>query len=132
MSGTIRVGLADDDSLSRMALSSILEHASGIDVAWTATNGQLALEAALADPVDVILMDVQMPVLDGITATRAIRALDDPRRARTPIIAITAHALRGDAERLVAAGMNAYLSKPIAGDELVDLVERLAAPAEVS
>jgi CheY-like chemotaxis protein len=70
-------------------------------------------------------MDVQMPVMDGFQATAEIRALADPVKASVPIIAITAHALKGDAERCLAAGMDAYVSKPIQAEEFVELVEIL-------
>ncbi|MCH5372505.1 MAG: response regulator, partial [Planctomycetes bacterium] len=74
---------------------------------------------------DIVLMDVQMPVMDGLKATAAIRKLDAPAKARIPIIAMTAHALRGDAERCIAAGMDGYISKPIDAAELIELVERM-------
>ena len=69
-------------------------------------------------------MDVQMPVMDGLEATAAIRKLEDPKKARLPIIAMTAHAYKSDRERCLAAGMNEYISKPISRQELIELVER--------
>jgi CheY-like chemotaxis protein len=71
-------------------------------------------------------MDVQMPGMDGLEATKAIRAQEGGQR-RVPIIAMTAHAMKGDRERCLAAGMNGYLSKPIDGHEMIALVESLAA-----
>jgi CheY-like chemotaxis protein len=70
-------------------------------------------------------MDVQMPVMDGFQTTAEIRASADPEKARVPIIAMTAHALKGDAERCLAAGMDAYVSKPIQAEEFLELVEIL-------
>ena len=90
-----------------------------------ARNGRQALELIAQREYDVILMDVQMPVMDGFQATSAIRALADPAKARLPIIAMTAHALKEDAERCIAAGMDAYVSKPIQVDEFIELVELL-------
>jgi signal transduction histidine kinase/DNA-binding response OmpR family regulator len=90
-----------------------------------ARNGRQALELVAQREYDVVLMDVQMPVMDGFQATSAIRALADPAKARLPIIAMTAHALKEDAERCIAAGMDAYVSKPIQVDEFIELVELL-------
>jgi len=81
---------------------------------------------------DLILMDLQMPVMDGFQATAAIRALDEPEKARLPIVALTAHAMKGDGERCLAAGMDAYVAKPIDAGELVELVERLAGSRAVN
>ena len=88
-----------------------------------ARNGRQALELIAQREYDVILMDVQMPVMDGFQATAAIRALADPAKARLPIIAMTAHALKEDAARCIAAGMDAYVSKPLQVDEFIELVE---------
>ena len=88
-------------------------------------NGVEAVERVRQRDFDAALMDVQMPLLDGLQATAAIRNMQDPEKARLPIIAITAHAFKDDQERCLAAGMDAYLSKPINGLELIGLVERL-------
>jgi signal transduction histidine kinase/CheY-like chemotaxis protein len=88
-------------------------------------NGRQALEMIAQRRYDVVLMDVQMPVMDGLQATAAIRAMADPAKARLPIIALTAHALKEDAERCIAAGMDAYISKPIQVEEFIELVELL-------
>ena len=96
----------------------------------TADDGRQALESHASMPFDLILMDVQMPVMDGFDATRAIReresaaAVAQPGRTRrrTPIIAMTAHALKGDRERCLAAGMDDYLTKPIDAERLFEKV----------
>jgi signal transduction histidine kinase/CheY-like chemotaxis protein/HPt (histidine-containing phosphotransfer) domain-containing protein len=96
-----------------------------------AQNGRQAVEMVEKKTYDVVLMDVQMPVMDGFQATAAIRALSDPVKSHVPIIAMTAHALKGDAERCLEAGMDSYVSKPIQGEELIELVELFGEP-EVS
>jgi signal transduction histidine kinase/ActR/RegA family two-component response regulator len=91
-----------------------------------AANGALAVEAMAQDgPFDAILMDVQMPVMGGLEATQAIRAQEAARgRVRIPIIAMTANAILGDREACLAAGMDDYISKPIAAKELLAMLER--------
>ncbi|WP_415908394.1 response regulator [Oleiharenicola sp. Vm1] len=92
-----------------------------------ARDGQQAIAAALADRPDLILMDVQMPVLDGLTATRRLRA--DARTARIPIIVITALAMPDDRTRCLEAGATSYLSKPVNLRELArHVAEALARP----
>ncbi|MBU1750819.1 MAG: response regulator, partial [Chloroflexi bacterium] len=94
-------------------------------------NGRLALAALEREPFDAVLMDVQMPEMDGLEATQAIRA--NPRHATLPIIAMTAHAMKGDRERCLAAGMNDYVSKPVRAADLFQVIARwthsAAAPA---
>ena len=83
-----------------------------------AGNGLEALEALGQGSFDCILMDVQMPEMDGIEATQHIRGLSDPVKANIPIIALTANALKGDSEKYLAAGMTDYLSKPFDEERL--------------
>jgi CheY-like chemotaxis protein/HPt (histidine-containing phosphotransfer) domain-containing protein len=92
-----------------------------------AYNGQEAVETYESRPFDVALMDVQMPVMDGLAATKAIRESEaqHPGRRRLPIMALTAYAMRGDRERCLAAGMDDYLTKPVKPDELSAALNRL-------
>jgi CheY-like chemotaxis protein len=91
-----------------------------------ATNGLEALEAILKmESFDAALMDVQMPQMDGFEATQAIREAEQTSGNHLPIIALTAHAMKGDEERCLAAGMDGYISKPIRAAELFAVLERL-------
>src|SRR2546428_6868402 len=92
-----------------------------------AHNGQEAVEAYESRPLDAALMDVQMPVMDGLAATMAIRESEarHPGRRRLPIMALTAYAMRGDRERCLAAGMDDYLTKPIKPEDLSAALDRL-------
>jgi CheY-like chemotaxis protein len=92
-----------------------------------AENGAIAFEKFTAGHFDLVLMDRQMPVMDGLTATRAIRAWEHANhRPPTPIIALTASALKGDQEKFVAAGCTAYLTKPIKQDVLLQAIKEHA------
>lgn len=127
----LRVLMAEDGDINREIMEVLL---SGMGVQCTAvSNGQEALEAwrAHAGDIDLILMDVQMPVMDGYTATREIRADSRPEASTVPIVAMTAYAMRGDAERSLQAGMNAHLTKPVDVRELTLTLKRLACPCEV-
>jgi two-component system sensor histidine kinase/response regulator len=107
-----RVLLAEDNVVNQKLACRLLEKL-GAEVTLAGT-GQAAIENLLARPFDVVLMDCQMPVLDGYEATRRIRSgVAGPTAATIPIIALTAHALNGDRERCLAAGMNDHLTKPI-------------------
>jgi PAS domain S-box-containing protein len=89
-------------------------------------NGRQAVDAVRREDFDVVLMDIQMPLMDGYQATVAIRALDGSR-GNVPIVAMTAHAFKADRDRCLAAGMNGYISKPIQVAELIKVVETTAA-----
>ena len=89
-----------------------------------ANNGKEAYDTFLAQPFDLILMDVQMPEMDGFEATLAIRAAE--RDSHVPIVAMTAHAMKGDQERCLEAGMDAYIAKPIRAQALFEVVSRIA------
>ena len=113
----LRILLVEDEVVNRMALRLILEKL-GHEV-FEAGDGLEALDRLKDLEPDCILMDVQMPGMDGLEATRAIRTREDLRRlAQVPVIATTAHAMSGDREKILAAGMNGYVAKPIAMDEL--------------
>jgi CheY-like chemotaxis protein len=95
-----------------------------------APDGRKAIEAFSREPFDLILMDVQMPVMDGFEATAEIRAKEAPGARRVRIIAMTAHAMTGDRDRCLQAGMDDYMSKPIDTAALLALVTRLASEAD--
>lgn len=116
--GSLRVLLAEDNATNRLLAVTLLEKAGhSVD---TAANGQEALDALETRPFDVVLMDVQMPEMDGFEATARIRALERERAdgRHIPIVAMTAHAMKGDRERCLSAGMDDYIAKPIRSDEL--------------
>ncbi len=121
-SGRLRVLLAEDHVINQKVATRMLED-QGHEVT-IAANGRLAVEAfAASGPFDVILMDVQMPEMDGFEATAAIRSREQPG-ARVPIAALTAHAMAGDRERCLSAGFDDYLAKPIQAAALANLLAR--------
>ncbi len=119
----LRVLLAEDNAVNRAVVVGILEkHGHRVTVA---VDGHEAMAAIVNEAFDVVLMDVQMPHLGGFEATAAIRANERLNGGHLPIIALTAHAMKGDRERCLEAGMDAYLSKPIRAEELVRTIEQL-------
>ncbi|ODU08900.1 MAG: hypothetical protein ABS84_10480 [Rubrivivax sp. SCN 71-131] len=123
-----RILLAEDNELNQLVAREILQGDAGA-VVTVVDNGQAALEALARESFDLVLMDVQMPVMDGFEATARIR--QDPRHAQLPIVAMTAHAQPSDRERSLLAGMNAHVTKPFDPEALfctlADLLEGGAA-----
>ncbi len=117
----LRVLLAEDNLINRKLAISILEERG--HTVTVANNGREAISLFQAKPFDLILMDIQMPEVDGIQATSAIRELEKGQDTHMPIIAMTAHALKDDQQRCLAAGMDNYISKPVDPDELILMVE---------
>ena len=119
-----RVLLAEDDSLSSLTCKRMLEK-FGYSVT-AANDGQEALQLLTEEHFDLILMDVQMPVMDGVEATKAIRGSSMLGvKSRTPIIAMTAYAMSGDKEKFLASGMDDYITKPVDREALIEVIERV-------
>ncbi|MGA7178786.1 MAG: ATP-binding protein [Thiobacillaceae bacterium] len=122
----VRVLIVDDGEENRELVRLVLEEAGALTE--QAENGRIAVEKVLARDYDLILMDLQMPEMDGETATRLLRS----RGVHTPIIALTAHAMKGFEQEILAAGFTAYLTKPIDLDKLMDTVAHLAGGEQIA
>ncbi len=116
-----RILLVEDNEMNRDMLSRRLQK-RGFDVT-IAVDGREGVDKALAEPYDLILMDISLPEIDGCTATRELRGA--AQTATTPIIALTAHAMAGDRERALEAGCNDYDTKPIELDRLLAKMDAL-------
>ncbi len=125
-----RVLLTEDNAVNRKLGVRLLEK-RGYEVK-TAENGRIAVEMVRKENFDLILMDVQMPEMDGFEATAAIRRLQQESGKRTPIVAMTAHALAGYKERCLDAGMDNYLTKPIRPELLYSVIDSTLANAELA
>ncbi len=121
----LRILIAEDNRVNQLLLTRMLEKL-GHSVKL-AGNGRLALESIEAESFDLVLMDVQMPEMDGMEATMMLRAREAKTGAHLTVVGVTAHAMAGDRERCVQSGMDGYLSKPIRPKELGDLLDRVAA-----
>jgi signal transduction histidine kinase/DNA-binding response OmpR family regulator len=125
----LRVLLAEDNAVNqRVAVRALEKNGHHVSVA---NNGVEALEILERESVDLILMDVQMPLMGGIDATRTIREREKSTNTRVPIVALTAHAMAKDKEMCLAAGMDSYLAKPFQIQQLLDTVHRFATSAPV-
>jgi PAS domain S-box-containing protein len=119
----MKVLLAEDNAVNRTLARKLLEKFGHTVV--IAENGRQVLEALRRESVDLVLMDVQMPAMDGLEATAAIREKEKSTGAHLPIIALTAHAMKGDRERCLAAGADDYLTKPIHTPDLLAVLDRI-------
>jgi signal transduction histidine kinase/CheY-like chemotaxis protein/HPt (histidine-containing phosphotransfer) domain-containing protein len=119
----LRILLAEDNLVNQRVALRILEKQGHTVV--VVGDGQAALTALAQASFDLVLMDIQMPVLDGLAATAAIRAQEQTQGTHVPIIAMTAHAMRGDYEQCLTAGMDGYVTKPIKATNLTAAIARL-------
>jgi CheY-like chemotaxis protein len=111
-----------------VALRLLEQHGNRVEVA---ADGREALVKLESGNFDLVLMDVQMPEMDGFEATASIREKEKTKGGHLPVIAMTAHALKGDRERCLAAGMDGYIAKPIHVDELLREIEKVAALSSI-
>ncbi|MEC5397180.1 response regulator [Uliginosibacterium sp. H1] len=128
---SIPVLLAEDNPLNQEL---VCEFLADTPFAITiAENGQRAVDVFTQQHFELVLMDCQMPIMDGLEATRVIRRIEAEKALqRTPIIAVTANAIRGDRDTCLAAGMDDYLSKPFSPEVLIELLVKWAASPQAS
>jgi CheY-like chemotaxis protein len=120
----LKILIAEDNPVNQAVAAGVLRK-RGHKI-LLANNGAEAVRFFEHEPVDIVLMDLQMPEMDGFTAVKNIRRIETGTGNHVPIIAVTAHAMKGDRERCLASGMDAYLAKPFPKEELVRLVESMA------
>jgi two-component system, cell cycle response regulator DivK len=120
-----RILLVEDNPANRKLIGDHLRRA-GYDVE-AVDSADRGIALALAEAFDLVVMDIQLPGTDGLTATRLLRA--NPKTGHLPVLAVTAHAMRGDEDRIRAAGCDGYVAKPIAYKEFLEAVSRLLAAA---
>jgi CheY-like chemotaxis protein len=118
----LRILLAEDNVVNQKVAAAILKRAG--HTVFVAANGKEALTAWRGQAFDLILMDIQMPEMDGLSATAAIRQDEKAKGRHIPIVAMTAHAMTGDRERCLAGGMDDYISKPVDAGQLLKLVSQ--------
>ena len=126
----LRILVAEDNLVNQRLVVRLLEKRGHRVV--VAINGKEALAALEKETFDIVLMDVQMPEMDGFEATAAIRKKEKSNRQHQIIVAFTAHAMKGDHEKCLAGGMDGYLSKPIRPQELDEVLARYGARHQVT
>jgi CheY-like chemotaxis protein len=126
----LRILLAEDNAVNQMLAVRLLEKQGHSAV--VVGTGRAALEALDEEEFDVILMDVQMPDMDGLEATAAIREREKGNGKHVPIVAMTAHAMSGDEARCLAAGMDGYVAKPISSQTLAGEINRVRVACSAS
>jgi CheY-like chemotaxis protein len=126
----LRLLVAEDNPINRLLVTRLIEKQGHISM--VAVNGRDALDVLDKEQIDCVLMDVQMPVMDGFEATAAIRDKERSCAGHVPIIAMTAHAMAGDRERCLAMGMDDYIAKPFNVKELFATVDRVIAAVKLS
>ncbi|MDA1015792.1 MAG: response regulator [Planctomycetota bacterium] len=119
----LNILLAEDNPVNQMTATTMIGKLG--HTVTVANNGREAVEQVAADRFDIVFMDVQMPEMDGITATGKIREAEESTGDHVPIVAMTAHAMKGDRDRCIAAGMDDYISKPIRRKGVQEVIERV-------
>jgi CheY-like chemotaxis protein len=123
----LRILLVEDNLVNQKLVTRMLEPQG--HVVTVTENGRAALAALERGRFELVLMDVQMPEMDGFETTAAIRARERDTGEHVAVVAMTAHAMKGDRERCLAAGMDAYVAKPVDRREVLETIARLAPPA---
>jgi CheY-like chemotaxis protein len=124
---SLRILVTEDNPVNQLLAVRLLQKAGHSTV--VADHGQEALDALEREPFDVVLMDIQMPVMDGFQTTARIRAREQETGQHLPIVAMTAHAMKGDRERCFEAGMDAYVAKPLQTEDLFSAIAAAVALA---
>jgi CheY-like chemotaxis protein/HPt (histidine-containing phosphotransfer) domain-containing protein len=120
---SLQILLAEDNPVNQMTATTMFEKLGHAVV--VANNGREAIDKINEQAFDIVFMDVQMPEMDGVTATGEIRKREESTRRHIPIVAMTAHAMKGDKEKCLEAGMDDYVSKPIRRKDLADVIARI-------
>ena len=122
----MKILVVDDERAIRNSLKEILgDEGYDVDIAEDGTDAVTIMSSERGSKYDLIFMDIQMPKMDGYTATREIRTLDDPKCANIPIIAMTANAFEEDRKKAIKAGMNGHIAKPINADVILENLDQI-------